>query len=92
MWASRRLRYSLYNSNRAVGSRLDILKKQLVMEGPQLQSETPETSESLPGDGRLPSWLKAPIPTGKKFAELKETLRELKLHTVWVCRTILLEM
>ncbi|KAJ3659301.1 hypothetical protein Zmor_010997 [Zophobas morio] len=31
---------------------------------------------------RLPPWLKTSIPKGKKFSELKEQLRELKLHTV----------
>lgn len=32
--------------------------------------------------GRLPSWLKTPIPGGEKFHELTATLRELKLSTV----------
>ena len=32
--------------------------------------------------GRLPSWLKTPIPSGDKFFELKSTLRELNLSTV----------
>lgn len=37
---------------------------------------------SLPGSGRLPTWLKSPIPIGKKFGELKASLRQLNLHTV----------
>ena len=37
---------------------------------------------SFPGDGRLPKWLKTPIPVGERFSHLKETLRDLKLHTV----------
>ena len=35
-----------------------------------------------PGDGRLPQWLKTPIPVGERYTQLKETLRDLKLHTV----------
>ena len=31
---------------------------------------------------RLPSWLRTPIPTGERYAELKRTLRDLNLHTV----------
>jgi len=31
---------------------------------------------------RLPPWLKTEIPIGKNYAELKETLSELKLSTV----------
>lgn len=39
-------------------------------------------NHSLPGSGRLPEWLKSPIPKGQKFTLLKKTLRELNLHTV----------
>jgi lipoic acid synthetase len=42
---------------------------------------TPVTSQ-LGSAGRLPSWLRAPIPTGEKYTELKKTLRELNLSTV----------
>ena len=31
---------------------------------------------------RLPPWLRTPIPTGGRYAELKRTLRDLNLHTV----------
>ena len=31
---------------------------------------------------RLPPWLKVPIPTGARYAELRNTLRDLNLHTV----------
>lgn len=31
---------------------------------------------------RLPKWLKTPIPVGERYFHLKETLRDLKLHTV----------
>ncbi len=34
------------------------------------------------GDGRLPKWLKTPIAVGERYTHLKETLRDLKLHTV----------
>lgn len=40
------------------------------------------TGENLPGKGRLPKWLKTPIPVGERYFQLKETLRDLKLHTV----------
>lgn len=39
-------------------------------------------SVSVPGDGRLPKWLKTPIAVGERYTHLKETLRDLKLHTV----------
>ena len=41
-----------------------------------------KNNDSLPGDGRLPKWLKTPIPVGQRYSHLKETLRDLKLHTV----------
>lgn len=41
-----------------------------------------ENSENSPGDGRLPQWLKTPIAVGERYSHLKETLRDLKLHTV----------
>lgn len=68
-------------------SRLESLRDQLAQyDGSNATSATMfplEASEPrLPGTGRLPGWLKAPIPTGKKYTELKETLRELNLHTV----------
>ena len=37
---------------------------------------------NLLGNGRLPKWLKTPIPVGERYYNLKETLRDLKLHTV----------
>ena len=33
---------------------------------------------------RLPGWLKTEIPTGKSYTKVKENLRGLKLHTVWL--------
>ena len=40
-------------------------------------SNIPVTSQT-----RLPPWLRTPIPTGERYAELKRTLRDLNLHTV----------
>lgn len=42
------------------------------------------TNDNLPGDGRLPKWLKTPIAVGQRYSHLKETLRDLKLHTVLI--------
>lgn len=51
--------------------------------GPSLHDFINEPSSgSLPGDGRLPPWLKTPIAIGKHYNELKETLRDLQLNTV----------
>ena len=65
-------------------SRLDILRQRLDTETEiKFPSTTSgEIPDSLPGNGRLPEWLKSPIPTGHKFTNLKNTLRELDLHTV----------
>lgn len=41
-----------------------------------------QDSKTVPGDGRLPKWLKTPIPVGERYSNLKDTLRDLKLHTV----------
>jgi lipoate synthase len=60
---------------RLTSGRLEALKQ-------RLQAELFEDTTSLPGNGRLPEWLRAPIPTGEKFSTLKDNLRELKLHTV----------
>ncbi|KAJ1873648.1 hypothetical protein LPJ55_002099 [Coemansia sp. RSA 990] len=38
--------------------------------------------QSLPGNSRLPRWLKTDIPTGTNVSRIRKTLRELKLHTV----------
>lgn len=65
-------------------SRLEVLRQKL-REGTSSLNEfisSPSQTEDLPGSGRLPSWLKVPIPTGREFSQLKESLRELKLHTV----------
>jgi hypothetical protein len=71
-------------------SRLDILRQRLETEIetdiklPSTSScSNEEVSDNLPGSGRLPEWLKSPIPTGQKFTNLKNTLRELNLHTVF---------
>lgn len=65
-------------------SRLEVLKQRLQDGAPSLTEfvSSPPPTEDLPGSGRLPSWLKVPIPTGREFSQLKESLRELKLHTV----------
>jgi hypothetical protein len=39
---------------------------------------------SKPGYTRLPDWLKTPIPTGGNFQKIKQDLRGLGLHTVYV--------
>lgn len=61
-------------------------------EGPDFEhfmSQQSSTCGSLLSDisrvgpaGRLPPWLKTNAPIGAKFTELKETLRNLNLHTV----------
>lgn len=38
------------------------------------------------GDARLPQWLKTPIAVGERYSHLKETLRDLKLHTVKIMK------
>ena len=40
------------------------------------------TASNVPGTGRLPKWLKTPIAVGQRYTHLKDTLRDLKLHTV----------
>ena len=46
-----------------------------------ISSESTQSANS-PGNGRLPQWLKTPIAVGERYSHLKETLRDLKLHTV----------
>ncbi|XP_065314082.1 lipoyl synthase, mitochondrial-like isoform X1 [Gordionus sp. m RMFG-2023] len=59
--------------------------------GPSFQdflAENSNTSQNIlpsqPSSSRLrlPTWVKTNIPTGKKFSELKQSLRSLNLHTV----------
>lgn len=50
--------------------------------GPKFAEFVEMSSDNLPGDGRLPKWLKTPIAVGQRYTHLKETLRGLKLHTV----------
>lgn len=45
-------------------------------------NENTKVAINSPGDGRLPKWLKTPIAIGERYSHLKETLRDLKLHTV----------
>ncbi|KAK6190320.1 hypothetical protein SNE40_002216 [Patella caerulea] len=45
---------------------------------PPIESIKSKKGERL----RLPEWLKTEIPIGKNFHQLKDTLRDLKLHTV----------
>ena len=58
----------------------------------------PTLTENSRGDGRLPQWLKTPIAVGERYSHLKETLRDLKLHTVRrkhfssVCRNAILSL
>ncbi|PJF18995.1 hypothetical protein PSACC_01182 [Paramicrosporidium saccamoebae] len=68
---------------RLTGGRLETLRQ-------RLQTDFLEDTTSLPGNGRLPEWLRVPIPTSEKFSTLKDNLRELKLHTVWVSQGILI--
>jgi lipoic acid synthetase len=37
---------------------------------------------------RLPKWIKTEIPVGKEFNKIKNSLRDLGLHTVGFCCTI----
>lgn len=53
-------------------TRLAVLRERLV--------ELADSSGA--GTERLPAWLKAPIPQGKKYTELESSLAELKLNTV----------
>lgn len=67
-------RLSLTHANRRFLSRIP--------DGPGLEAFINESVDNLPGDGRLPTWLKTPIAVGKHFSELKESLKGLSLHTV----------
>lgn len=79
-------------SLRPFSSKIKTLHEAL-LKGPSLADfiETKTSSAappSIPGDGRLPKWLKTPIPVGERFSHLKETLRDLKLHTVLHSRKV----
>lgn len=82
MLASRRLGRGLRCYGKTAESRLEGLRRRLAGEPPGEGASLLPEAGSWPGNGRLPDWLKVPIPMGKKFAELKGTLRELNLHTV----------
>lgn len=57
--------------------------KEALENGPKFSDFVSGTENlHLPGNGRLPKWLKTPIPVGERYFHLKETLRDLKLHTV----------
>lgn len=81
--AGRRLLSSAHPPQVGGPSRLEALRQKLQEAPPptELAPCSPQTGD-LPGSGRLPSWLKVPIPTGREFSQLKDSLRELKLHTV----------
>lgn len=73
------IKYKLF-SNGALKEKPLNLEKAL-NSGPQF-SDFIESATGEPGTGRLPKWLKTPIPVGERYTKLKETLRDLKLHTV----------
>lgn len=56
--------------------------KEALESGPKFEDFVTGENLPLPGNGRLPKWLKTPIPVGERYFHLKETLRDLKLHTV----------
>ncbi|PIA13728.1 Lipoate synthase [Coemansia reversa NRRL 1564] len=41
-----------------------------------------QIQQRIPGNSRLPRWLKTDIPTGTNVSKIRRTLRDLKLHTV----------
>ncbi|KAI9502366.1 hypothetical protein GGI25_004759 [Coemansia spiralis] len=59
-----------------VGGLQEPLTSEQVIEGVAAQGS------SIPGNSRLPRWLKTDIPTGGSVARIRKTLRDLKLHTV----------
>ncbi|XP_054438033.1 lipoyl synthase, mitochondrial isoform X2 [Pteronotus mesoamericanus] len=85
----------VYNPVRAVSSLLD-KKKEFLQNGPDLQDfvsgdlADKSTWEEYKGNLkrqkgerlRLPPWLKTEIPMGKNYNKLKNTLRNLNLHTL----------
>jgi hypothetical protein len=62
-------------------------------EGPSLEAFINGTvGERLPGEGRLPPWLKTPIAIGKHFTDLKESLAGLSLHTVFILNYVCIHL
>ncbi|KAJ2314560.1 hypothetical protein IWW52_004256, partial [Coemansia sp. RSA 2704] len=49
---------------------------------PLTPAQALEKATSIPGNSRLPRWLKTDIPVGANVSRIRKTLRELKLHTV----------
>ena len=39
-------------------------------------------ARGIPREARKPAWLKVPMPGGERYQRVKETLRDLRLHTV----------
>ncbi|KAJ2491047.1 hypothetical protein IWW37_002604 [Coemansia sp. RSA 2050] len=56
------------------------MKEPLTPEQAMQQAEAVQSK--IPGNSRLPRWLKTDIPTGGNVTNIRKTLRELKLHTV----------
>ncbi|KAJ2832006.1 hypothetical protein GGI24_001389 [Coemansia furcata] len=48
----------------------------------QAMQQAEAVQSKIPGNSRLPRWLKTDIPTGGNVTKIRKTLRELKLHTV----------
>ncbi|KAJ1965433.1 hypothetical protein GGI12_000770 [Dipsacomyces acuminosporus] len=48
----------------------------------QVMQKAASMQERIPGNSRLPRWLKTDIPTGGNVTSIRKTLRDLKLHTV----------
>ncbi|KAI8319331.1 lipoic acid synthetase precursor [Martensiomyces pterosporus] len=47
-----------------------------------MQKAAAASQDKIPGNSRLPRWLKTEIPTGGNVTSIRKTLRDLKLHTV----------
>ncbi|KAJ1671913.1 hypothetical protein GGF38_000443 [Coemansia sp. RSA 25] len=56
------------------------MKEPLTPEQAMQQAEAAQSK--IPGNSRLPRWLKTDIPMGGNVTKIRKTLRELKLHTV----------
>eukprot|EP00158_Paraphelidium_tribonemae_P008871 Partr_v1_DN28712_c3_g1_i1_m62935 putative Catalyzes the radical-mediated insertion of two sulfur atoms into the C-6 and C-8 positions of the octanoyl moiety bound to the lipoyl domains of lipoate-dependent enzymes, thereby converting the octanoylated domains into lipoylated derivatives (By similarity) len=61
---------------------VEALRKRLETDAPSLGDFISSSTPNRPQHTRLPPWLKTEIPRGENYHKLKNTLRELKLHTV----------
>jgi len=61
-------------------SRLPVLPDEGVPPRRELSAEL--RAGGLPVGAKKPAWLRVPVPGGERYAQVKETLRGLRLHTV----------